>query len=120
MNSNPNTRIITPAYISIGIEFGVRDSTGAMKHSVKDAFLLSKILYREDLETGIVFSPNKSHTPYTLVADSALKSKLYNEGKASCIISFQKRTEGNFAVARLWTEHRAKKTNKTKKEREQE
>ena len=117
MNSNPNTRITTPAYISIGIEFGVRDSTGSMKHNIKDAFLLSKILYIADLQSGIIFSPNKSHVPYQLIADSALKSKLYNEGKASCIISFQRRTEGNFAVARLW-EHKRTQSSKTKKEGE--
>lgn len=114
MTSNLSKHLQPPAYINLGIEFGVRDSVGNMKHNIKDAFLLSKILYLEDLVDGILYSPNKSHTPYKLIADSALKSKLYNEGKASCLISFQRRTEGNFAVARLWTENRAKKNTNNK------
>jgi len=64
-NSNLNKHLKTPAHINLAIEFGVRDSVGGIKANIKDAFLLSKILYIEDLKLGIIFSPNKSHTLIT-------------------------------------------------------
>lgn len=96
------------AQTKLDTEFGILDSSGLRKENILDAFLTSKILYVEDLSLGIIFSPNKSHTPYNLITDSPLRSKLYNEGKASCLISFQRRTDGCFAVARLWDIKRMK------------
>ena len=115
MNSNNSNKV---AQVALDTEFGIRDSYGLIKENIKDAFLLSKIIYIEDLSSNVIFSPNKAHTPYNLVTDSSLRSKLYNEGKASCLISFQRRTEGNFAVARLWEEKRTKKEIKIKREGE--
>jgi len=113
MNSNPNdsklnNHLRTPAYISLGISFGVRDSNGEILKTIKSSFLLSKILTEADLLAGSVISPNKHSIPYLLSVDSALRTKIFKEGKAACIISFQQREEGNFAVARLWEEKRTR------------
>lgn len=100
---------MTTAQTRLDTEFGILDSYGIRKEHIMDAFLLSKILYVEDLTNNIIYSPNKHHTPYVLLTDSALRSTLYNERKASCLISFQKRTDGCYAVARLWKEERKEK-----------
>lgn len=118
MNSNLSKHLQPPAYILLGIEFGVRDSVGMLKHNIKEAFLFSKILTLQDLEKGTLLSPNKRGEEYILVTDSKLRSALHNKGSISAIISFQRRTEGNFAVARLWEASRAiKKPISQKKER---
>lgn len=117
MNSNLSKHLHLPAHILLGIEFGVRDSVGMMKHNIKEAFLLSKILTPQDLERGTLLSPNKRSEEYILVADSKLRNALCNKGVASVIISFQRRTEGNFAVARLWESSRILKKPISSKER---
>lgn len=114
MNSNLSSkpRLSLPAYLELGMKFGVRDSTGQIYHNIKDYFLLSKILTLADLEKGSLLAPNKSNQVYQLTIDKRLKDEIIKNGKAAAIISFQRKTEGFFAVARLFETSRTIKTNK--------
>lgn len=104
INSKP--RLSLPAYIDLGMRFGVRDSTGAVYSNIKDYFLLSKLLRITDLERGTIEAPNKSSSIYQLTVDRKLKEKILRNGLAMAIISFQRKTEGCFAVARLFETNR--------------
>lgn len=115
MNSNlidSKHRLSLPAYIDLGIKFGVRDSNGQVYSNIKDYFLLSKLLRTTDLEAGIIKAPNKSNTTYQLTIDKRLKERILTNGLAMAIISFQRKTEGCFAVARLFETTRTAKTTK--------
>lgn len=109
MNSNIASQNTNPAYIDLGISFGVRDSTGNLYPNIKEYFLLSKLLQISDLERGFLEAPNKSSSVYQLTVDKNLKDRILAKGEASTIVSFQKRVEGFFAVARLFE---ASRTNK--------
>lgn len=114
MNSNLNSknRLSLPAYLELGMKFGVRDSTGQVYSNIKDYFLLSKLLKTTDLEAGIIKAPNKSNSVYQLTIDKRLKERILTNGLAMAIISFQRKTEGCFAVARLFEKARTAKTTK--------
>ncbi len=48
---------------------------------------------------------------YTLLIDFNLQKELVKEGRAAVMVSFQVRTTGCFAVARLWKETKKKTIN---------
>ena len=108
MNSNLTPHLRAPVHIRTAVEFGVRDSTGQVYSNIKDYFLTNRILYLADFIKGSINSPNKQNQPYQLNVDKNLREELIRYGKAYAIISFQRKTEGFFAVARLFTKERIK------------
>lgn len=114
MNSNSNL----PAYLELGITFGVRDATGQPYPHIKESFLISKMLTVEDILNGSILSPNKYSIPYILNIDKKLREAIFksNTNSAAAIISFQKHQKKAgedytyLAVARLFEKDRTRRT----------
>lgn len=91
------------------IEFGIiNPKTGKMKREIIHCFLHSCYLTIDNLTSGIITSPNEKEEPYFLSMDKRLMTLLARDKRVPALISFQKRTDGNFAVARLFETNRIK------------
>lgn len=90
--------------------FGIKEQkTGKPYHDILTAFLQLRYITDKDLDNGFIFeNPAKEEVTNTndlffLHCDGKLRRLLQQKQEVQCIISFQIRTTGNFAIARIFT-----------------
>lgn len=92
--------------------FGIKDpKTGKKYKDISVSFLQLRKLSLRDFETGILFeNPTSidSDRVFILHCDSVLRKKLQEEKEVPCMISFQRRIDGDFAIARIFNIHSQK------------
>jgi hypothetical protein len=100
MSSNtPNSLKRLPA--NFRDTFGILKRNGEKYKDVIGAFIVQRIVSINDLHSGFL-RPSKNEGIYTIHTDSETFKRINEENEALCVISFQKRTNGNFALIRLY------------------
>lgn len=98
MNSNPNNLPLILARETFGI---IDPSTGERYADIKKAYLHAKTVTAEEISLSeICKAPNG--ILYKIQVDKETKQEILSKGSAACIISFQQRTYGNYALIRLF------------------
>jgi hypothetical protein len=84
--------------------FGIIDADGKRYKDIKRAYLHARIVTLEEvLSSSITKSPSaKDQIEYKIQLDSKCYREIKSNGLAKCLISFQQRTTGNFALIRLF------------------
>lgn len=97
-NSNPNNLPLILARETFGI---IDPATGQRYEDIKKAYLHAKEVTAEELkQSEICKAPNG--ILYKIQIDKETWQKIMKDGAAYCVISFQQRTYGNFALIRLF------------------
>lgn len=78
--------------------FGIISESGHLLHDIIGASLQTHILSRAELHTGYLYMQDKK---YTLLVDKKLENAFQYDDHVLCVISYQRRIGGNYAVARL-------------------
>lgn len=100
---NPATSS-SPSIIPIRETFGITDAEGNKYPDIIKAFLHARsVSYEEIKKATILKSPSSlSSKEYKIQVDSVTRNEIKKLGSAPCIISYQERTYGNFALIRLF------------------
>lgn len=81
--------------------FGIYDpQTNKRYDDIISSFLMTKQLSLNDIHNGTI-SPDRSLTKYILHVDNNAELAIKRHGILRCIISFQTRTTGKYAIARI-------------------
>lgn len=81
--------------------FGILKRNGEKYKDIIGAYISQRIVNINDLHAGFL-RPVKNEAIYTIHTDSETFHKINEENEALCVISFQRRTYGNFAMVRLY------------------
>ena len=97
-NSNPKHLPL----ILVRETFGIIDpATGQRYEDIKKAYLHARTVTAAEIkESEICKAPNG--ILYKIQVDKETRQKILKDGSAQCVISFQQRTYGNFALIRLF------------------
>lgn len=83
--------------------FGIVDKFGKQYQDIISYFLHAQHITYADYVRGTLSSPsNSDHTIYVLQVDLVTEELILAKKEAPVLISFQKRKNGNFAIARLF------------------
>lgn len=84
--------------------FGIIDADGKRYKDIKRAYLHARLVTLEEvLSRTILKSPSaKDQIEYQIQLDSKTYREIKSNGLAKCLISFQQRTTGNYALIRLF------------------
>lgn len=96
--------------------FGVKDSDGNLYPDIISYHLETLLVAKPFLVWTKIY--DSKGREYKLHRDSRLRQelgKLHGKERLKVIVSFQQRTTGNFAFARLYEENRKRKLNKETK-----
>lgn len=85
---------------SLPISFYLYRKDGTPNPDIRRAFLQRITLFAEDAIKGKYFLEDKSE--WTLVLEPAVREALLHSASVECVTSFQVRTQGAYAVARIW------------------
>ena len=90
--------------------FGLIDENGKRYTDIKKAFLHARKVYCTEIyKPFFIKSPSeKDPILYKIQLDGKTRKKIKAEGFANCLISFQQRTDGNFAFIRLFEKEEKK------------
>lgn len=104
MNSNPHSHRRFPA--NFRETFGITNKNGTKYKDIISSFLFLSYVSALELKKGFLRNPlNRNDNPYVMHTDyKTFMTINRNEQDTKCIISFQKRTTGNFAMVRLFEE----------------
>jgi hypothetical protein len=83
--------------------FGILDSNGKQYPDIIRSFLELRYITKEDIMRGYL---DASRFHYILHVDGKTGKEIERDGYAKCIISFQHRTTGLFAIVRLFEQER--------------
>jgi uncharacterized protein YxjI len=102
-NYNPATST-TPAILPLRETFGITDAEGNKYPDIIKAFLHARSVSYEEINKATIMKSPSSISPkeYKIQVDSVTRNEIKKLGSAPCIISFQERTYGNFALIRLF------------------
>jgi len=81
--------------------FGILKTNGEKYKDIIGAYIDSRIVSINDLHAGFL-RPSKNDYIYTIHTDAETFHTIMNENEAHCVISYQRRTTGNFAMVRLY------------------
>jgi hypothetical protein len=87
------------------LSFTITDDFGNKLPDIKRAFLAAVYITKYDYELGTVIYPSqkyKSSRIYSLYYNATLRNLLEKEQCVKCIVSFQQRTHGDYAIARIF------------------
>lgn len=84
-----------------------RNTMGIDYPDIISAHLQLRRITEADFCSYTIAESKDRHKSYTLLIDFPVLAAIKQTGEASCLVSFQVRTSGCFAVARLWDELRA-------------
>lgn len=106
-NSNINKDSNLPL-ILVRETFGIIDpSTNERYADIKKAYLHARTVTADEIkESEICKAPNG--ILYKIQLDKETRAEILKKGEAHCVISFQQRTYGNFALIRLFKKERMK------------
>lgn len=103
MSSNtPNSLARFPA--NFRETFGILKTNGKPYKDIIGAYMRAQIVNVCDLHRGFL-RPNPNEAIYAIHTDSETFNRINAENEAYCVVSFQRRTTGNFAMVRLYKEH---------------
>lgn len=91
--------------------FGLYDPSTKQKYAdiLGSHLQLRRLLLEEWLENGYILEHKDRHKRYKILLDFATQRQLLRDGIIDVLISFQRRTTGNYAVCRLWDASKTKK-----------
>jgi hypothetical protein len=78
--------------------FGILDSTGKLRKDIIGASMQTDILSRASVHQGYCFIGD---VRYAILTDQTLEEAFQYDDHILCVVSYQRRTTGNYAVARL-------------------
>lgn len=104
--------LIYPRYLTISNpirpEYGFRETFGIIDpltkevyKDIKSSFLLTRVITIEDLYNSSI---KEASQDFLLHVDDKLWFRILRNKQENCIVSYQIRTNGNFALARLFIE----------------
>lgn len=83
--------------------FGIIDPLTKQKYKdIKRSFLELRRITKEDLLNREILEPSTRKAPYLLHTDLKVNRIIFNEGYCDCIVSYQERTTGRIALARIF------------------
>lgn len=99
-----------PSILPIRETFGITDAEGNKYPDIIKAFLHARPVTIEEIEQDfLIKSPSSKDTrKYKIQVDAATKRQIKKLGSAACIISYQQRTYGDFALIRLFSWEKTK------------
>ena len=83
------------------ITFYLYRKDGSLNPDIKRAFLQAMSVSAEDAIAGRIFLEDKSE--WILVLEAPVRAALKAASLVECVVSFQIRTTGAYAVARIWS-----------------
>jgi len=81
--------------------FGILKRNGEKYKDIIGAFMVARIVSVNDLHSGFL-RPSPNEPIYAIHTDWETFKEIMDNNEAQCVISFQRRTTGNFAMTRLY------------------
>ena len=86
--------------------FGILKTNGQKYKDIIGAYITKQVVSVNDVHKGFL-RPTKNSPIYAIHTDWETFSYIMDNNEAYCVISFQRRTNGNFAMVRLYKQELA-------------